>query len=106
MQRGSPRLVREVPNCSPWTMPIRYAAQAVSPTLPLGLTQKPWSCSRVSVSDHPEMIPEKRNAIENNNLRISIFISVYRLNLVNIFNLSLAQIDDHSGDYATHGRGV
>jgi hypothetical protein len=41
MQNGFRRLVNSVPICSPCTMPIRYAAQAVCRPLPLGLAQSP-----------------------------------------------------------------
>jgi hypothetical protein len=41
MQNGFRRLVNSVPICSPCTMPMRYAAQAVCRPLPLGLAQSP-----------------------------------------------------------------
>src|SRR5260221_173263 len=70
MQNGLRRLVNSVPICSPCTMPIRYAAQAVCAWPPLALAQSTRSCSTVIVSHDPEPIAQPRSAIESSNLRI------------------------------------
>ena len=70
MQNGFRRLVNSVPICSPCTMPIRYAAQAVCAWPPLALAQSTRSCSTVIVSHDPELIAQPRSAIESSNLRI------------------------------------
>jgi hypothetical protein len=70
MQNGFRRLVNSVPICSPCTMPMRYAAQAVCAWPPLALAQSTRSCSTVIVSHDPEPIAQPRIAIESSNLRI------------------------------------
>src|SRR6266481_4117734 len=70
MQNGFRRLVNSVPICSPCTMPMRYAAQAVCAWIPVTPAQSPRSCSTVIVSDDPEPIAQPRSAIESSNLRI------------------------------------